>query len=53
MLPCLTITSFEYLATAESHRENTKFLINFEVDLDPEDNQLMPFNFPKSLSTSK
>lgn len=44
MSPCLTIASFEYIATAGSHRENIKSPINLEADLDPEDSQLMHLN---------
>ena len=50
---CLTLTSFEYLAITGSHRENIKSPINLEIDLDPEDSQLMHLNFLESLSTSK
>lgn len=44
MSPCVTIASFEYIATAGSHRENIKSPINLEADLDPEDSQLMYLN---------
>lgn len=53
MSPCLTITSFEYIAIAGSHRENIKSPINLESYLDPEDCQLMQLSYSESLSTSK
>ena len=53
MSPRLTLASFEYLVTTGSHRENTKSPVDLEIDLDPEDSQLMHLNFSESLSTSK